>query len=78
MTSVIVLANIAGGTQKTTAAHSLAVAMVEYGKKVLLIDLDPRADSKCDAFERSNPSVGRINFLAFDYIRFVEMPPRTL
>ena len=44
MTSVIAISNIAGGTQKTTASHSLAVAMVEYGKKVLLIDLDPRAE----------------------------------
>ena len=44
MTSIIAIANVAGGTQKTTASHSLAVAMVEYGKKVLLIDLDPRAE----------------------------------
>ena len=44
MTSVLAIANIAGGTFKTTAAHSLAVATVEYGKKVLLVDLDPRAE----------------------------------
>jgi chromosome partitioning protein len=44
VTSVIAITNIAGGTFKTTTAHALAVASVEYGKKVLLIDLDPRAD----------------------------------
>ena len=44
MSSVIAIANIAGGTYKSTTAHSLAVAGVEYGKKVLLIDLDPRAE----------------------------------
>ena len=58
MTSVIAVANIAGGTQKTTAAHSLAVAMVEYGKKVLLIDLDPRADLTFNlGFERSRETI---------------------
>lgn len=41
--AVIVLANTAGGSAKTTLAHGLAVAMVEFGKKTLLIDCDPRA-----------------------------------
>lgn len=44
MSSVIVVANIAGGTYKSTTAHCLAVASIEYGKKVLLIDLDPRSE----------------------------------
>ena len=41
--TVIVLANTAGGSAKTTLAHGLAVAMVEFGKKTLLVDCDPRA-----------------------------------
>jgi cellulose biosynthesis protein BcsQ len=41
--AVIVLANTAGGSAKTTLAHGLAVAMVEFGKKTLLVDCDPRA-----------------------------------
>lgn len=42
-TSVVTIANTAGGSGKTTFAHALSVAFIEYGKKVLLIDLDPRA-----------------------------------
>jgi len=58
MTSVIAVANIAGGTHKTTAAHSLSVATVEYGKKVLLIDLDPRAELTFNlGFERSRETI---------------------
>ena len=58
MTTVIAVANIAGGTHKTTAAHSLSVATVEYGKKVLLIDLDPRAELTFNlGFERSRETI---------------------
>ncbi len=40
MSKIVAIANVAGGTSKTTTAHALAVACVEYGKKVLLLDLD--------------------------------------
>jgi cellulose biosynthesis protein BcsQ len=40
---VVAVANTAGGSTKTTLAHALAVAAVEYGKKTLLIDCDPKA-----------------------------------
>jgi cellulose biosynthesis protein BcsQ len=40
---VVAVANTAGGSTKTTLAHALAVATVEYGKKTLLIDCDPKA-----------------------------------
>lgn len=38
---VIAIANPAGGTGKSTLSHALAVAFAEFGKKTLLIDLDP-------------------------------------
>lgn len=58
MTSIIAVANVAGGTFKTTSAHALSVATVEYGKKVLLIDLDPRADLTFNlGFERSRETI---------------------
>ena len=40
---IVAVANTAGGSAKTTLAHALAVAAVEYGKKTLLIDCDPKA-----------------------------------
>ena len=61
MTSIIAISNIAGGTHKTTAAHSLSVATVEYGKKVLLIDLDPRAELTFNlGFERSRETIAEM------------------
>jgi cellulose biosynthesis protein BcsQ len=58
MSSVIVVANIAGGTYKSTTAHSLAVASVEYGKKVLLIDLDSRAELTFNlGYEKSRETI---------------------
>ena len=40
MRKIVAIANVAGGTGKSTTAHALAVACVEYGKKVLVLDLD--------------------------------------
>lgn len=40
---ILVVANTAGGSAKTTLAHALSVATVEFGKKTLLIDCDPKA-----------------------------------
>jgi len=58
MSSVIVVANIAGGTYKSTTAHCLAVSSVEYGKKILLIDLDPRAELTFNlGFEKSRETI---------------------
>jgi cellulose biosynthesis protein BcsQ len=41
MMKVIAIANSSGGVGKTTLAHCLAVSFTEFGKKTLLIDLDP-------------------------------------
>ena len=40
---VVTIANTAGGSAKTTIAHALSVASVEFGKKTLLVDCDPKA-----------------------------------
>ena len=41
MSRVISFVNLTGGVGRTTSAVSMAVAFSEYGKRVLLVDLDP-------------------------------------
>ncbi|MBV6654625.1 MAG: AAA family ATPase, partial [Mameliella sp.] len=44
MGKVISLLNHKGGVGKTTSAINIGAGLVELGKRVLLIDLDPQAN----------------------------------
>lgn len=43
MTRIIAVANQKGGVAKTTTVHTVGAALVERGRRVLLVDLDPQA-----------------------------------
>jgi chromosome partitioning protein len=43
VTDVVAVANQKGGVAKTTTVHSLGVASAEFGRRTLVIDLDPQA-----------------------------------
>lgn len=59
---IISIANSAGGVGKTTLAHCLAVAFTEFGKKTLLIDLDP-ASALTFRLGLENPRISIADFL---------------
>jgi len=56
MGKVISLLNHKGGVGKTTSAINIGAAMVEMGKRVLLLDLDPQANLSLSVGAQRPPS----------------------
>jgi len=62
MSYIIAIANEKGGVAKTTSSLSLGAALVETGKQVLLVDLDPQANLTL-AMGIDKPSLSIANIL---------------